>query len=424
MPCELLLALWLALNFSSLAFAEIVGKTISSQSNSTQSSCELMDLPPEISLMPLSWDRQQINEDLMVEEMRKGKYNPKNVKVAVFDVAFDMRARAKINGQIVLDGPPTKPKIEHATSVIARITRGAPGSIVKNYPVMESANPSADDLLKMATRACTEGFQVINLSVYSRGGAILINQPMVRAALAARGCVLVQASGNGQGSAEARKESRNDIKAATFRDADILTVGASDIKGGRGTFSTLAIVRAPGVEVPILDPTHQKLTDDGTSYAAPSVSAIVKNILTILHTAKPKLSPMDEVPLATAIVKESAVRDIADGYRAVILAKAVAKKGARAMLGNAKTRESFAQAAYSEEAARVKPPGQCEHLQACVKRTCYQDKRKLIALTGQASIDDVKDLLATTRASEDPGLAEQWSNALNKMLSSGASPSR
>lgn len=417
------LALVLGLALGSLQLhAENKAKSDSSSAPKTQT-CALID-PVHENTMGNDWDRQQANIDLMNQEMRAGKYDSKSTKVAILDTACtgDKRVSDRIKGRVLIAEIPkqlTQP--DHCTMVASRVTMASPGTEMKNWPLLENQFTADTELRRAATSACRDGYEVINLSAINRGGPLLAVSQDTRAALASQGCILVQASGNDQNNPDpaVKERLKTDIKAKDIRELDILTVGANSINGKPGGFSVPGVLRAPGIDVPAVNNKGDLELATGTSFAAPTVSGIVKNVLTILKNSPrtKNMHKLDRAHLAIKIVKASANGQNVDGYRAVVLAKAAGNTGESVVKDSYSVLDVF-----NAEAAKIKTHGPCKSL-SCEgtgekneRQTCYNDKRRLLSLTPDNPLQsDIEDLMDTAGATSAQ-LAKQWSDARAKLL--------
>jgi len=318
------------------------------------------------------WGQTLMGLDLMREEISKiEKESPlPEVKIAVVDSGFEKSLQKKFNTKsfAALSFPDASVDAladlnGHGTAVAALIAGsnglgGATGQRLTSYRLSKAdadghiggwhgssgtldLNPATmlNDLKSAVDKACADGNEIINFSwgnVFEEMGDSLSYEVAHKSwldSLAARGCLVVNSSGN----SNVKKRKKN------FLDPDdaMLRVGAiRPIDCGLTNFTTIGEVYAPGQSIATLGAGligknsractksyPEEVRVNGTSFAAPLVAGVAAQAKRILKTS-PEFNSMkapDQIRLLKRVVRASTIRGSVNALRSVMIASAAAK---------------------------------------------------------------------------------------------------
>jgi subtilisin family serine protease len=326
--------------------------------------------------------QQAVDADLMADWLAKrGKL--KGTIVAVIDSGFDA-ARIQA-GDIRIEetralrrGPATEDEFGHRTAVSSLISGRdgigvSPNARVRGLRITNRGEQSAiGALLKAkALDACREGAEVINVSF----GAITPFEEDKRfiKELSERGCFVVKAAGN-MGIEQVLSENSWDR-----RDAVLRVDGINPRNGRRHGNFDRGEWSAPGVELTTLAPVGAARTvkcgdieiqrNSGSSGAAPIVSAIVAETLSVLREAAwyADLAAPARVELVTHIL-DAARQPLSglSGYLAIRIAGSLAD--------NKELDAKQLEAAVKTAHAGLKSDAICEIKPSCAKEQRLHDR--------------------------------------------------
>jgi hypothetical protein len=380
---------------------------------------------------------QWANLDLM-ETVVRGLGVPRGaVRIAIVDgtvteVVNRFEGKVSIASQFpVRDASDEKYRehTDHGVAVTDTLLMAAPGSVARSWQSFDGPHSTDFDAREMIRKACNEGDLVINLSASNKGTALQYTYPFLHVELAQKGCILIEASGNDAAGPDA----------TVHRDEGAITVGANDLRGRTAPFSQSAVVSAPGVNLQLSDAGGELRYDSGTSFAAPIVSAIVKEIYSILMRSSDfnTTTPVERIKAVKKILVESSHSDAAghadtdvDGYRAVLLANYVDHDGIVSYI-HLNEADSWA---YVKKAMTQRPDlplAKCSSLSATAnceaKIACYTQKRMVLSADPDAATpEEWLDLRDTANSSNETGLAIEWAIRLpsdNRTAESQSTPS-
>jgi hypothetical protein len=369
---------------------------------------------------------QQANLDLMNQEMKDLKVKPDAMSVAMVDGNLGETAKG-FEGTITIGNafsPSSSPSsvsvynqhMNHGTEVADALLTASPNSRIASYQSFDGHVANDDEADKMVEQACKDGNKVINLSASNNGTPLQSAYPQLQGILSVQGCILIEASGNNRDALYPLDENRNKT---------IITVSAVDATGAPASFSTPGLIGAPGVALKLKDATqNQAQPQSGTSFAAPIVTAVTKNIYSVLARSSDweGMAPKDRVATVEKVLLDSRLGQNVDGYRAIALAGYVTRSGAAAYLKD-KTGPAYVANAMADQ--HLSKPDNCAAM-ACKERVaCYTMKRKfLAAYPASGTGKDWQDLQNTANNANDSSLAAQWATLYrnsNKSYTAGNS---
>jgi hypothetical protein len=302
----------------------------------------------------------------------------------------------------------------HGVEVADVLSAAAPGSYIRSFQGFDGPDGNDFDSRAAIRKACGEGDLVINFSASNEGIPLQYTYPGLQNELAEHGCILIEASGN----------AGRHPKVSMSWDRDFITVGALNLAGKEPNFSTPGVVYAPGVAWLLSNYRGEVHLTHGTSYAAPVVTAIAKNIYTILlqssdfnSTSLPEHAFVVQKVLRESSRSDARGRKNVDGYRAMLLAQHVRRNGILSYihLANESSRTYVQQAMAAQR--RAMPINRCYSIPASTncpaKIACYSQKRMYLSATEEPSPVDLEDLRATASNSNEPALAYEWAVKLS-----------
>lgn len=391
------------------------------------------------------WQEQLTNLDLMKQEMQHLKIPHPRVSVAVIDSGANRQVMQLFKGKVTYvsaqsDGSAVRQDpIDHGTGVTGSLKQLLPGSELTVHGDNQ-AELSIDTRLAQIEKMCDSGHQVINVSSSPVDSGVSFDRarPQLFESTRNKGCIVVFAAGNDGNS----RIERN------------ITVGALDRSGklaqferalpdGGGTVrhsatigsifaagDTMAVASGLASSIPSSGDSAARrcsknfIIQQGSSYSAPQVSAVLKNIYEILNRVEAfrQLTPSGraQTDLVVKILYKSAVNKRLDGFRAVKLAETIAEQissrdpvdvDAAARFTWERIQRNFHNAGTGAKS--------CAAIHDCDKRKlCYDDKRRWLAGAGDDSKAltkaAIKDLFVTAHNSGDFELAQNWAARLRE----------
>ena len=299
------------------------------------------------------WAQKRVDGDLMLSRVAELDNIDTSSGVAVIDSGFD--ESGSIDGlhqtpRYVVNYNFSKvPRVDyghHGTAVTGLIggKEGvglAPNSPLYIYNFYSEIKNDQQAGLDAINDACDRGVPIINFSYYPKvGDAKFYFRYDIIDSLKKRGCILIISAGNDGYKKDLTYNKPND---------SIITVRSTNTFHYKSNFSNEGEIAAPGEFVYTLNSKEGReykerismsnescdgsvgpagKMQSGTSFGAPIVTAITKQVESILRAGPGYLNipPENRVDLITSIISASSVNGVINGYRAVEMAILFNKK--------------------------------------------------------------------------------------------------
>jgi hypothetical protein len=387
----------------------------------------------------MGWEDMMMGNDLMNEQIKKWKI-PSKTRIGIMDTGLDGQTAKKFKASKIQFPSKMMGLMKdnsddegHGTAVASVIDHLAPGSdIIIDKQDLKDSSTFSDGLNQL----CEDGAGVINLSMnHSINDIEIPVAAYLSDSFIEKGCIVIQASGN---SGKKKTSSKKALQRTMDIVPHVLQVGGQGIDGTDWFLADEASLQAPSENIQVSMGENAKINTvlqqkrggscgdsaqaitNGTSFAAPQVTVVVKNILDILHGSEIEKSlPAKARPLLVKHILLASTVDgkSVNGYLATSLAREIADSGRLPRGGSIQDIKL-----YFQESPQMKnlsqPPtsSPCSDIPKCPQqKECLQQLRRhlmWLAYLGKASTAEYQkaaaDLALTYHKNGEFELALPW----------------
>ena len=256
-----------------------------------------------------NWANEAIDADLMFDEMKRLNISSDSIKVGVIDSGFDLAGnKENINEKNIkvfqgfsYTSESGIDRMGHGTGVAGLIAAKngngfSPQSKVSVYSVTQDQDLgkiSMADVFQLIRRACSEGNEIINVSIGSPIEEVSSNRfyseenNNLFQEMESKGCLIFKASGN---------SGKKDVFTSDGNINAFITVGSIGLDGKSSSFSSASEIQAPGEQIfTLISSSHEDkiaptcdngVLSNGTSFASPVSAAVGSNVLAVLKSSE------------------------------------------------------------------------------------------------------------------------------------------
>ena len=385
------------------------------------------------------WEDFMMGNDLMNQQLKQWKI-PSKTKIGIIDTGLDGQTAKNFQASNIQY--PSKmfglmkdqtDEEGHGTAVASVIDRLAPGTEIL---IGKQSTEDSTFLNEGVNQLCTDGAEVINLSMNQSIDDIEIPvAAYLSDSFIEKGCIVVQSSGN---SGEKKTSANKVLQTSMEIVPHVFQVGGQSIDGTDWFLANEASLQAPSENIQVSMGEKSRINKvlqqqrggscdqgtqsmiNGTSFAAPQVTVVVKNILDIFRgSALEKSLPAKAKPL---LVKNILLASTVDGksingYLATSLARELAFSGRLPSHGSLQEiKRYFQESPDMKNLSQLPMSSPCSNIPKCPEqKECLQQLRRhlmWLAYLGQTSTPEYQkaaaDLALTYQKNGEFELALPW----------------